>query len=111
MLTAIYCTAAGSVFIHMAHEGDATCREVLGDALWDAAEPKHVIVRRERDGGTTLRGDICNLMSVRNIDTSRRRLDLDRGAVPILKLPLTLSKLQNLESLVLRVGGVMYLDI
>ena len=59
-----YCTLLGAVLLHMTFTGDAVCRSMLGNSLWDGAYPKHVIVKNEDNG--QLRGD-CNFLKINSI--------------------------------------------
>ena len=88
-----YCTLLGAVLLHMTFTGDAVCRSMLGNSLWDGAYPKHVIVKNEDNG--QLRGD-CNFLKINSIYSTA-----SSSQPPLERLPNNLAKLRNLTSLVL----------
>ena len=102
LLTSAYCIACGAVFLQMAFKGDAACRSMLGDALWEGSNPKIVILksaaRSDDDGRPMMLRGGCNFMMIVEIDSTAA------GAAsrpPLEKLPSALAQLGNLKSLVL----------
>ncbi len=87
---AVVCVVVGGYFLNMAFTGDAVCRQILGEDVWEGSEPKHTIFKTD---GVLQMG--CNLTSIRSIEITRRDAD-----VPMLRLPLALTRLAALERLV-----------
>jgi Leucine-rich repeat (LRR) protein len=84
------CVIVGGSFLHMAVTGDSECRSLLGDVLWQGSSPKFVILQNLRGG--------CNYSVIRSISSTGT--PADRGNV-LTRLPLALSRLSRLESIVL----------
>ena len=98
VLISAFCICCGAVFIIMANEGDAKCRAMLGNALWNGATPKWVIVRTGEgwaEWSVPLRGE-CNFLAIKSI-----RSQATGHSSSLSSLPAALSQLSQLESLVL----------
>ena len=92
---AIVCIAFGGLFLHMSSEGSDSCKKILGEQLWQGSSPRYVIVRT-RDG--SLRGG-CNTAEIKHVVSKRNAANgID---VPVVRLPLSLSRLTGLETLIL----------
>ena len=87
------CITTAIIFISIASQGDAACRSMLGNSLWQGAQPK--VVFGQGDVGAWLPTGTCNYEVIKHIDC--RRIE---GEVPLVNLTINLSKLHNLESLV-----------
>ena len=88
----IFCIVTGSVFLHRALAGDAACRSVLGNTIWEGSSPKLVIVR-VNDG--SLQG-ACNFLAIKEISVAHS----DRP--PMTRLSSELLRLTALETFVLK---------
>ena len=103
-LCSAYYIACGSVFLRMAYEGDAACRNMLGDTLWEGSKPQYVITAQPSAGLgagsslTHLRG-FCNFTAITSIHSSSA--GLGTATPPLVRLPPALARLERLESLVL----------
>ncbi len=93
LILSVACIACGTTFMVMAEEGDAACRSMLGDALWEGSQPRYVIAKS--DGSGLLHG-YCNFSAIRSIQSV-----ITHGDQPLRKLPIELAQLERLESLVL----------
>ncbi len=103
LLLSGFCIVIGSIFLRMAMEGDTACRLMLGDALWEASSPKLVI---ERNESTSFLQAGCNYQAIKSIVHRRSDLITGDGAGAISRLPASLSRLENLESLILTGHGI-----
>jgi hypothetical protein len=96
----VFSLAVGSAFLVKARRGHRACRTLLGDALWEGADPKIVIL----DDGLLSGG--CNLTAIRSIvstlgdDGGPKGKDIMTTADNSI-LPASLERLVNLERLVL----------
>lgn len=86
----------GGLFLYMSAVGDAACRDLLGEALWEGSAPKRVFVISDDSGWPHLRGG-CNYLGIHTISS------IPVNGVPrIVSLPASLSQLKHLVSLKLQ---------
>ncbi len=94
-LIGAFCVGFGASFLNMANQGDRLCRQLLGSALWEGSDPRIVFTRSGRNDVPRAG---CNFREIRSIMS---RADASTGILPIVRIPLALSRLAALESLVL----------
>ena len=94
-----YSVSVAGWFLYLARLGDLQCRTMLGDSLWSGAEPQFVIGTTRRNGSWlySLHSE-CNYLAVKRIES----VWTTEAAPALVRLPNDLSRLSNLESIVLQ---------
>lgn len=104
LLTSASCLISGGMYFNMAVKGAHECSSELGESIWKGASPKFVVMKTTSDGlGSNFfsshRGG-CNFSAIIKVVSHRHHGNAQ--VRPLVSLPSSLSKLTNLESLVIK---------